>query len=309
MKKCTITRRMIKENLQLGALTIPVVVLLAVFSYWPMFGIILAFKNYKVPRGIFGSAWMDPIFKNFEFFLKSQDAFRVTRNTLLLNFMFIFVGVFCSVFFALVLYEVKKAKHVKIYQTFAILPNFLSWVAVSYIVYGLLDTERGVINRLICFFGGENISWYTSPEYWPVILLLVRIWHNVGISCIVYYASLMGADKELFEAAEVDGATKFQTIRYISIPHLVPIITMMIILDIGQIFRADFGLFYNVTRNLGQLYPTTDVVDTYIYRALTQQGNIGMSSAASFVQSVVCLVVLSVTNYIVKKIEPDNALF
>lgn len=308
MKK-RISGRIIKENLQLGALTLPVVVLLAVFSYWPMFGIILAFKDYKVTRGIFGSEWMDPLFKHFEFFLKSQDAFRVTRNTLLLNLLFIFAGTFCSVVFALLLYEVKKAAHVKIYQTFAILPNFLSWVAVSYIVYALLDTEKGIVNQIIRFFGGENVPWYTSAGYWPIILLIVRVWHGVGISCIVYYASLMGIDDELFEAAEMDGATKFQRIRYISVPHLVPIVTMMIILDIGKIFRSDFGLFYNVTRNVGELYSTTDVIDTYVFRALMEQGNFGMSSAASVVQSVVCLITLLATNAIVKKIEPDNALF
>lgn len=304
-----INRRVIKENLQLGMMTIPVVVLLAIFSYWPMFGIILAFKNYKVTRGIFGSEWMTPLFKHFEFFLKSRDAFRVTRNTLLLNLLFIFAGTFCSVVFALLLYEVKKTMHVKIYQTFAILPNFLSWVAVSYIVYALLDTEKGILNQIVRFFGGESISWYTSPGYWPVILLLVKVWHGVGISCIVYYASLMGIDEELFEAAEMDGATKLQRIVYISIPHLVSIVTMMIILDIGKIFRSDFGLFYNVTRNVGQLYSTTDVIDTYIFRALMEQGNFGMSSAASVIQSVVCTVTLLVTNAIVKKIEPDNALF
>ena len=146
-------------------------------------------------------------------------------------------------------------------------------------------------------------------SYWPIILMIVNIWHSVGISSIIYYASLMGADSELFEAAEVDGATKFQRIIHISIPHLIPIVTMMVILDIGRIFRADFGLFYNVTRDVGELYPTTDVMDTYVFRALMEQGNIGMSSAASFVQSVVCLITIVAANAIVKKISPENALF
>ena len=288
-------------------MTVPVIALLAIFCYWPMFGIILAFKNYKVTKGIWGSEWSG--FKNFEFFLKSQDAFRVTRNTLCLNFLFIFAGIFCAVVFALLLYEVKKAVHVKLYQTFAILPNFLSWVAVSYIVYALLDTNKGILNQIIRFFGGENVSWYTSAWYWPVILLIVRVWHSVGISCIIYYAALMGVDNELFEAAEVDGANKFQRIMHISIPHLVPIVTIMFILDVGKIFRSDFGLFYNVTRNVGELYPTTDVIDTYVFRALMEQGNIGMSSAASFIQSVVCLVTVVATNAIVKKVSPENSLF
>lgn len=309
MKKKRISKRVFKENLELGALTLPVIILLALFSYWPMFGIILAFKNYKIPKGIFGSDWVNPIFKHFEFFLGSQDAFRVTRNTLGLNLLFILAGTLCAVAFAILLYEIKKATYVKVYQTFAIIPTFLSWVAVSYIVYGLLDTEKGLINQIIRLFGGENVPWYTSPTYWPIILTIVYVWHNVGIDCIVYYASLMGIDEELYEAAELDGAGKWQKIRYISIPHLKPIVIMMTILAVGKIFRADFGLFYNVTRNVGQLYPTTDVIDTYVFRALMVKGNFGMSSAAALIQSVVCLITIVATNAIVKKIEPDNALF
>lgn len=300
---------MIRENIQLGMLTLPVVALLAIFSYWPMFGVILAFKNYKVTQGIFGSDWMNPLFKNFDFFLKSQDAFRITRNTLLLNFLFIFAGTFCSVAFALLMYEVKKNYQVKIYQTFSILPSFLSWVAVSYIVYSLLDTDKGIINRIIEFFGGSPVAWYTTASYWPVILLIVKVWHSVGLNCIIYYASLMGIDNELFEAAEVDGATKLQRVIHISVPQLIPIITMMVLLDIGQIFRADFGMFYNVTRNVGALYSTTDVIDTYVFRALINQGNIGMSSAASVLQSVVCFITIVTANAVVKKISPENSLF
>lgn len=308
-KKKRINKRIIKENLQLGALTLPVVVLLGVFSYFPMFGIILAFKNYKVTKGIFGSEWMDPLFKNFEFFLKSQDAFRVTRNTILLNFLFIFAGTACAVVFAILMYEIKKALHVKVYQTLSILPSFLSWVAVSYIVYGFLDGEKGLLNQAIRLFGGENVAWYTTPEFWPAILTIVVVWHAVGLKSIMYYASLMGIDKELFEAAEMDGANKLQRIIHISLPHLIPIVTIMVILDIGKIFRADFGLFYNVTRNVGVLYPTTDVIDTYVFRALMENGNIGMSSAASVIQSVVCFVTLVTVNAIVKKVSPENALF
>ena len=308
-KNKRINKRIIKENLALGVLTLPVVILLGVFSYFPMFGIILAFKNYKVPKGIFGSEWADPLWKNFEFFFKSQDAFRITRNTLLLNALFIVASTTCAVIFALLMYEVKKAIHVKIYQTISILPSFLSWVAVSYIVYGFLDGEKGMINQAIRFFGGENVAWYTTPGYWPAILVIVIIWHGVGLKCIMYYAALMGIDQELFEAAEMDGASKLQRVIHISLPHLIPIVTIMAILDVGKIFRADFGLFYNVTRNVGQLYPTTDVMDTYVFRALMNDGNVSMSSAASFIQSIVCFVTLVVTNAIVKKVSPENSLF
>ena len=309
MKKKRINTRILKENLTLGSMTIPALVIGFLFSYLPMFGIVLAFKNYKVTKGIWGSDWADPIFKNFEFFITSSDAGRVIRNTLCMNFLFIFAGLFFSVSFALLLFEVKKAIHVKVYQTFAILPSFLSWVAVSYIVYALLDPDKGIINQMIRRFGGENISWYTEPGYWPVILLLVKTWHGVGLSCIVYYAALMGIDSELFEAAEVDGASKLQRVVHISVPHLIPIMVMMTILDIGKIFRADFGLFYNVPRNVGRLYPVTDVMDTYVYRTLMQVGDVGMSSAAAFIQSVVCTITILITNAIVKKIQPDYTLF
>lgn len=302
------SRRIFKENLEFFVLALPVVMLLGFFAYWPMFGIVLAFKDFKVSKGIFGSDWINPITKNFDFFFKSKDAGRVVRNTLGLNFMFIVAMIICAVIFALLLFEVKKSWHVKIYQTFAILPNFLSWVAVSYIVYALLEPSKGILNQIIEILGGKGISWYMEAEYWPVILLVVKMWHGVGMSCIIYYASLMGIDSELFEAAEVDGANKFQKIWYISIPHLIPIVTIMFILDVGGIFRADFGLFYNVTRDMKELYETTDVMDTYVYRTLIT-GNIGMSSAASVIQSVVCTATLLVVNGITRKISPENSLF
>jgi len=296
-----------KDNLQLFTLALPAIILLGLFNYWPMFGVILAFKDYKVPKGIFGSPWAG--LKNFRFFFQSQDAWRVTRNTLGLNFMFITVGIICGVAFALIMFEVKKARHVKVYQTVSIIPSFLSWVAVGYIVYALLEPTKGVVNQILGLFGGEGIAWYSEAKYWPVILLLTKVWQSVGLGSIIYYAALMGVDAELFEAAEIDGATGLQKTWYVSLPQIVPIIIVMGILDIGKVFRADFGLFYNVTRNVGALYPTTDVIDTYVFRALMAQGNIGMSSAVGLFQSVVCFVTLMATNAIVKKISPENALF
>lgn len=297
----------IKDNVQLLTLAFPTILLLSIFSYWPMFGVVLAFKDYKVPKGIFGSPWVG--LKNFEFFLKSQDAWRVTRNTIGLNLLFIIIGILCGVVFALIMFEVKKARHVKIYQTTSIIPSFLSWVAVGYIVYALLDPTRGVMNQILGFFGKEGINWYAEPKYWPFILLISKTWQGVGLGSIIYYAALMGVDNELYEAADIDGAGKLQKTWYVSLPQIVPIIIIMGLLEVGKIFRADFGLFYNVTRDVGALYPTTDVIDTYVFRALMNQGNIGMSSAVGLIQSVICFVTLMITNFIVKKMSPDNSLF
>lgn len=296
-----------KENLQLLSLALPTIILLAVFNYAPMFGIVLAFKDYKVPQGIFGSPWVG--LENFRFFFESQDAFRVIRNTLGLNLLFIAAGIFFGVLFALLIFEVKRRSHVKVYQTVSIIPSFISWVAVGYIVYSLLDPTKGLVNQILEAFGKGGIEWYSEAKYWPIILLIAKTWQGVGLGSIIYYAALMGVDNELFEAAEIDGAGKLQRIWHVSLPQIVPIIIVMAILDIGKIFRADFGLFYNVTRDVGALYSTTDVIDTYVFRALMQQGNIGMSSAVGLVQSVVCFVTLVATNLIVKKISPENSLF
>ncbi|MEG2699392.1 MAG: ABC transporter permease subunit, partial [Ruthenibacterium sp.] len=249
---------LLKDNFQYLTLALPTILLLGVFSYWPMYGVILAFKDFKVTQGIWKSPWVG--LKNFDFFFQSQDAWRITRNTLGLNVLFITVALICSVAFALVMFEVTKAWQVKMYQTVSILPSFLSWVAVSYIVYALLDPDKGVLNQVIVQLGGTGISWYTEPKYWPAILAITQVWHNIGLSSIIYYAALMGTNSELFEAAEIDGASKMQRIWHISLPQLVPIITIMTLMDIGKVFRADFGLFYNVTRNVGVLYPTTDVI-------------------------------------------------
>lgn len=296
-----------KENLQLLSLAAPAMLLLLVFNYWPMFGIILAFKDYKVPKGIWGSPWAG--FKNFEFFLKSQDAVRVIRNTLGLNLLFIIASVFCGVLFALIMFEVKKKRQVKIYQTVSIIPSFISWVAVGYIVYAFLDPTRGLINQILAAGGKNPVAWYSEPKFWPVILLISKTWQGVGLGSIIYYAALMGVDSELFEAAEIDGAGKLKKTWYVSIPQIVPIIIVMGILEVGKIFRADFGLFYNVTRDVGALYATTDVIDTYVFRALMQQGNIGMSSAVGLIQSVVCFITLMTTNQIIRKLSPEHSLF
>ena len=296
-----------RDNIFLTALSLPAMILLFLFNYMPMYGIILAFKSYKASKGIWGSPWVG--LKNFEFLFKSEDLMRILTNTIFLNALFIIASLVAAVSFALLMYEVRKAWQVKMFQTVAILPHFMSWVVCSFMVYSLLEHNHGLVNQLLSLVGINGMKWYSDPKVWPAILCIVTVWHSTGLTSIIYYASLISMDKEIIEAAEIDGASKLQKIRYISIPHLTPIITIRTIMAIGNIFRSDFGLFYNIPRNLGILYPTTDVIDTYVYRALMDNRNYGMSAAASFFQSVVCLVLLLAVNAIVKKINPENALF
>lgn len=295
------------DNLQFFILALPAIVIIIIFAYIPMGGIVLAFKNFQVNLGVFGSPWVG--FKNFEFYFKSTDAWRTVRNTLGMNFLMIVVGTICNIAFALLCFNLLSKVSVKIYQTVTIIPSFLSWVVVGYLVYTLLKPTGGMVNQLIIFLGGDPVNWYSIPGKWPLILLLVSLWHGVGNGSLFYFASLMGIEQDFFEAASLDGATKWQEFRYIILPFLIPLITIMQILAIGKIFRADFGLFFNVTRDTGVLYPTTDVIDTYIYRALISLGDVGMSAAVGLFQSAVGFVLILITNYIVNKIEPDNTLF
>lgn len=296
------------DNIQLLILALPAIILLFIFCYIPMGGIILAFKKFKVNLGIFDSPWVG--LDNFEFFFTSSDAWRVVSNTLGMNFLFILFTTVFSVLIAVMMFRLRRRRLVKTYQTITLMPSFLSWVVVGYMVYALLmPGPMGLVNQIVMLFGGEPIDWYSQPGYWPAILLFVKLWHGVGYNSLFYYASLMGIDKEYFEAAQLDGATKTQEFRHIIMPFLKPIVIVMTLLNIGNIFRADFGLFFNVPRNVGALYPTTDVVDTYVYRALTQLGDVGMSVAVGLIQALVGFVLILVTNLIVRKIDSESALF
>lgn len=294
------------RNFQIYAIMFIPLLIIFIFNYVPMFGLIMAFKNYRYDLGIFGSPWVG--FGNFEFFFTSNDCWRVLRNTIGLNAIFIVCGVAFAVFVALFLYEVKSRTKTKIFQTIMITPNFLSWVVVSYMAYAFLNPAYGLLNTVFESIGIAGIDWYSTPGVWPVILTVCSVWKAFGMDSVVYYASLMGVDPSLEEAALIDGASRGQIRRYIYIPSIIPVITIMTILKIGGIMRADFGLFYQVTRDVGTLYPTTDVIDTYIFRALRQLGNVGMSTAIGMFQSVVGLVLVLITNFITEKISPDNAL-
>lgn len=296
----------LKHNYEILLLTMPGLLFLIIFSYIPMFGLLIAFKDFEYSKGIFGSKWV--WFDNFKFFFNSQDAFRITRNTILYNVGFIIIGTVFAVALALILNELGR-KSVKIFQTVFLMPYFLSWVIISFILYAFLNPDLGIINRIITAMGGEQIIWYSESKYWPAILVLSNLWKNVGYSSIIYYTGLIGIECTYYEAAEIDGASKLQQIFKISIPMLRPLIILLALLAIGKIFNSDFGLFYFIPMDSGILYEATDVIDTYVYRALKTIGDIGMSSAAGFYQSVVGFVLVLLSNKLVKKIDENSSIF
>lgn len=288
-------------------MALPGILFVFIFNYLPIFGIVIAFKNFVPAKGFFGSAWVG--FSNFRFLFNSPDIWRVTRNTVVLNALFIITGTIIAVTFAILLNEIRKKIFTKFYQTVFFFPYFLSWVVVGYIFYALFSVEYGITNSIFSFFGKEPVQWYTQASYWPALLVFANIWKTVGYSSVIYYAGIMSIDSEYYEAAEIDGASKLQMVTHITIPLIVPLISILTILAIGKIFYSDFGMFFQLTRDSGLLYSTTDVIDTYVYRSLRQVGNIGMSSAAGLYQSIVGFILVLATNTIVKKLNPENSLF
>ena len=287
---------------------LPTVIYFIINNYIPMLGLQLAFKNYKVPLGIWGSEWIG--FKNFEFLFKTKDAWLITRNTIGYNFVFIAAGTLFSLLVSIMLAEVVGKAAKKFYQTVILLPYLISMVVVAYLVNALLSTDTGFINNsILAPLGIEGINWYNEPKYWPFILVIVYIWKSFGYSTIIYMATLLGIDRGYYEAATIDGASRWHQIKYISLPLLKPTIITLTLLSIGKIFYSDFGLFYQVPMESGPLYAVTNTIDTYVYRGLMLMGNIGMSAASGFYQSMVGFVLILVTNYSVRKISRENALF
>ncbi|GGI96811.1 ABC transporter permease [Paenibacillus hunanensis] len=296
----------LRKHGALFVMALPALILLVLFNYMPMFGVILAFKNYNFYDGILGSPWVG--FDNFKYLFKG-DAWLITRNTLLYNLVFIVIGLILSVALAIILDEIRSRFLSKTYQTILIMPYFLSWTIVALIFYAFLSADKGIVNQLLSYMGFHPINFYTDMTYWPYILIFVFFWKSVGYNSIIYLASVTGISPDYYEAATIDGANKWQQIRYITLPCLRPIIIIMTILSIGKIFYADFGLFYQVTYNSGALYPVTQVIDTYVYNGLVTMGNYGMTAAAGLYQSFVGFVLVILTNWIVKKVDRDSALF
>ncbi len=295
------------NNIEFNLMVLPGLLLIILFNYIPMGGLVIAFQNYKFNKGIFGSEFIG--FENFKFFFTSADAGRVLKNTLLLNFSFIICGMAVAIILALCMFKLTSTKLIKTLQTGIMLPYFLSWVIVGCMAYTFLNPTSGVLNNILETFSLEPVDWYSKPKLWPFILGFFSVWKNMGYNCIMYYAGLMGIDKTLFEAADIDGVGSFGKIIYIAIPSIVPLICTLFLLNLGGIFRSDFGLFYQLTRDIGVLYPTTDVIDTYIFRALKTNGDVGMSAAVGLFQSVVGFITVVTANKIVSKISSENALF
>lgn len=287
---------------------LPGLLYLILNNYLPMFGMVIAFKDLDFRKGIFASDWAG--FENFKYLFASKDAFTITRNTLGYNLLFIILGMVFGVFCAIMLNEIQKKVHLKIFQTLILIPYLLSYVIVNYLVYAYIAPDTGLVNNAILgAMGKDPVAWYTEAKYWPFILTFVNIWKSIGFSTVLYYSSLIGISTEYYEAAALDGATKWQQIKTITLPLLKPIIITLFILNVGHIFNSDFGLFYQVTRNSGMLYDTTRTIDVYVYNALMNNNDYAMSSAASVFQSVVGCATLLVCNAIVRKVQPEDSLF
>lgn len=292
----------------LYVMLIPGLVYLLINNYAPMAGLVIAFKDINFAKGIFGSDWVG--FKNFEYLFKTADAYIITRNTILYNLVFIVLNLVVAVALAILLNELRSRFFSRFYQSVILLPYLISSVIIGYLVFSMLSAETGIINKTIMpMLGLDPIMWYNEAQYWPYILTLVKVWSAAGYLCIVYFAAVVGIDQEYYEAAKLDGASKLQQIFTITLPLITPVIVIMTLLQIGRIFYSDFGLFYQVPLDSGVLMPTTNVIDTYVYRSLMRNGDIGMSSAAGLYQSIVGFIIILISNYTVKKINPENSLF
>jgi len=301
-----------RDDTELTLLALPTLIWYLLFSFLPMFGVLIAFKRYQIFPGksflynLIHSEWVG--FDNFQYLIKSNSLFVLLRNTIGYNLVFILLGIVISVSLAIMISLIYSKRKSKAYQTAMFFPHFLSWVVVSYFVFSFLSYDKGILNSILEAFGKEPIQWYMEAKYWPLILLFMNLWKTVGYSTVVYLASITGIDPSLYEAAVVDGASKWEQVKSITLPSLKPIVIMMFILNAGRIFYSDFGLFYQVTRGVpASLYDVASTIDTYVYNALLTSP-IGMTSAATVFQSVACCITILLANWIVKKIDDDYAI-
>lgn len=301
-RKCRGIRRILRYW-ELYLMMLPGAIYLIINNYIPIGGLSIAFKKYDYQKGIWGSPWNG--FSNFKYLFSTSDAFIIIRNTLLYNAVFIVLGTVFAILVAIVLNEIRSELPKKIYQVLILIPYLVSMVIVSYIVYAFLATDSGLLNHIT----GSRINWYMTPKYWPFILTIVYIWKNFGYNSIIYYATVIGIDSSLYEAAVVDGANRWQRIKNVTLPGLRPTIITLTLLAIGRVFYSDFGLFYQVPQNSGLLYNVTTTIDVYVYKGLILLNDVGRSAAAGFFQSICGFILVFATNMVVSKFDKDSALF
>lgn len=299
--------RQVRRYWMLLLMLLPAIIYVVIFSYIPMTGIVLAFKKYNYNGGIYFSPWNG--WSNFKALMLSGKLGMVTRNTLLYNIAFIFLGVIFEMGSAILLNELLSKVFKKVAQSFMFLPYFISWVVAGAIIYNVFNYERGVFNSVLTSFGGNAFDLYNTPEAWPVVLIFLKLWKQTGYGSVVYLAAITGLDQEMFEAASIDGASAWQKIRFLTIPSLTPTMMILVLMAIGNIFRGDFGLFYQTVKSSALLQPMTDVIDTYVFRLLIDSGDVGVSAAAGLYQSVLCFVTITICNRLVKRVNPDYALY
>lgn len=298
----------IKKWIPIYILALPGIIYLFCNNYLPLFGLQIAFKDFNYAKGIWGSKWNG--LKNFEYLFKTKDAWIITRNTIGYNVFWIVLSAVVGITVAILLNEVRNKYAKQLYQTIILLPYLMSMVVIAYLVFAFFSSSNGLINKSILEpLGIKGVSWYTESKYWPWILTFVNQWKGIGFGTVIYLSSIVGISKDYYEAAEIDGATKWQQIKLITLPLLKPTVIMLTVLSLGNIFRSDFGLFYQVPMNQGALYDVTNTIDTYVYRGLMQRNDISMSAAAGFYQSIVGFITIIAANKIVKKFSKENALF
>lgn len=297
-----------KAQLPLLLMTVPGMLYLFLNNYIPICGLFIAFKDIDYSKGIFKSDWNG--FENFKYLFRTEDAFIITRNTILYNLTFIILNVVICVAVAIMLSEVSKKFMMKFYQTALLLPHLISIIIIAYIAYAFLNSDTGFINHSIReALGNEPINFYAESKYWPFILVIVQVWKTMGYTSIIYFSAILGIDRSLYEAAVVDGAGKMKQIFYITLPLLRPTVITLVLMNVGRIFYSDFGLFLQVPMNQGALFNVTNTIDTYVYRALLLNNDIGMASAAGLYQSIVGFLLVLGANLLVRKMDPENALF
>ena len=299
--------REIRKNWMLMLMALPAVVVVFVICYMPMPGIILAFKDYKPGKGIWGSNWTG--LKNFQFLFNSGIAWQIVRNTVGLNFMFIVLAQVFGLTMAFMMNEIYAKYIAKVFQSFLFFPHFVSWVLVGYFTFAFLNADNGFVNSVVVQFGMAPVNWYAQPTYWVPILAFLSVWKGLGYFTILYLAGILGINPEYYEAARMDGASKLQEIWHISLPLIRPLVIINVLLAIGRIFYANFDFIWNVTRDTGMLLETTNVIDTYIYRSMAAIGNFNLAAAAGFFQAIAGFSLVLLANWVVRKLDKEQALF